>query len=277
MSDKGCKNWLIVSDVDGTLNDKYRRTVKANIDAIAEFTGKGGLFTIASGRNLQSALKIYNRLNIKTPLIFLNGAGIYDPEKSVLLSYQSISSDGQAVVFGIAQQWSCAELIVHTRDMIYLVKPRLFGKAFTLIDNLDHKVCQSLFEVPKGDWGKITIFDKPQNIELINLMVNRKSDLDVKSVPTSSFTLEIIDKATDKGNSVKRLAQILSIDMKKTAAIGDYYNDLDMLKAVAFPACCAKAPTEVKAVSKYCAGDADKGAVADFIRYLTKNYITNCL
>ncbi|HOD03309.1 MAG TPA: HAD hydrolase family protein, partial [Clostridiales bacterium] len=164
-----------------------------------------------------------------------------------------------------------------TRDMIYLVKPRLFGKVFTLIDSLDHKVCHSLFEVPGGDWGKITFFDKPQNIGEINSLVNRELNLGIKSVPTSRFTLEIINKNTDKGNALKKLAQMLSVDMKNTAAIGDYYNDLDMLKAVAVPACCAKAPPKVKAVSKYCACDANKGAVADFICYLTENYIANDL
>lgn len=273
MEKKGFRDWLVISDVDGTLNDKYRRTVKANIDAIGEFTGNGGNFTIASGRNLQSALKIYNRLAVKTPLIFLNGAGIYDIESKTILSFQSVGGAGQAAVFDISERYASAEITVHTRDMIYLVKPRIFGRAFTLLDSLDHKICGSLFEVPRGDWGKVTIFDKPKAIDKIGLLVNTGMSSEIKAVSTSGYTLEIINAQADKGKAARTLAGILGIDMGHTAAIGDYYNDLDMLGAVAVPACCAKAPPKVKAACAYCACDANKGAVADFLGYLTENYI----
>lgn len=273
MEKKGFKDWLVISDVDGTLNDRYRRTVKANIGAIGEFTDNGGNFTIASGRNLQSALKIYDRLGVKTPLIFLNGAGIYDNGSKTVLSFQSVGGAGQAAVFDISERYASAEITVHTRDMIYLVKPRIFGRAFTFLDSLDHKICGSLFEVPRGDWGKVTIFDKPKTIEKIGLLVNTGYNSAIKAVFTSRYTLEITDTQADKGQAAKKLAEVLGIDMRHTAAVGDYYNDLDMLGAVAVSACCAKAPPKVKAACVYCACGADKGAVADFLGYLTENYM----
>ncbi len=273
MQKKEFSDWLVVSDIDGTLNNKYRRTVKANIDAAAEFTENGGNFTIASGRGLQSALKIYNKFDTKTPFIFLNGAGIYDNENKKLLSFQSITGKGQAVVFDIAERYSSVELALHTHNMIYLIKPSIFGKSFTFIDKLSHKKCDSLFEVPRGDWGKVTMFGKKRFITEINNFVNSSNDYEVKAVLTSPFTVEIISSSVDKGVAVKKLAEIMGIKMSHTAAIGDYYNDIDMLKTVAVSASCRKAPKEVKAVSKYCACDADKGAVADFLQYLTKSYI----
>ncbi|HZJ75461.1 MAG TPA: Cof-type HAD-IIB family hydrolase [Clostridia bacterium] len=274
MQRKDFSDWLVVSDIDGTLNDKYRRTVKANIEAISEFTKNGGNFTIASGRGLQSALKIYDRLDTNTPLIFLNGAGIYDNKNKKLLSFQSITVKGQAIVFGIAERYKAQiELAVHTHNMIYLVKPRIFGKTFTFIDKLDHKICNSLFEVPKSDWGKVTLFGNKHIINEIKIFVDGNRDCGIKAVLTSPFTLEIINASADKGNAVKRLAEILGIENHHTAAIGDYYNDLDMLTTAAISACCRKAPKEVKAISKYCACDSNKGAVADFLQYLTKNYI----
>lgn len=273
MQNKNFSDWLVISDIDGTLNDRYRRTVKANIEAVSEFTRNGGNFTIASGRGLQSALKIYDKLDTCTPLIFLNGAGIYDNRNKKLLSFQSITVKGQAIVFGIAEKYSKIELAVHTPDMIYLVKPKIFGKTFTFIDKLDHKICNSLFEVPKGDWGKVTLFGNKQDINKIKSFVDSTLDCEIKAVLTSSFSLEIINTTADKGNAVKRLSEILGIKMSHTAAIGDYHNDFDMLTTVAVPACCKKAPKEIKAISKYCACDANKGAVADFLQYLTKSYI----
>ena len=46
-------DWLVASDVDGTILNKRRKLVKKNIDAVADFVKEGGNFTLASGRNPQ--------------------------------------------------------------------------------------------------------------------------------------------------------------------------------------------------------------------------------
>ena len=70
--------WLIVSDIDGTLNNKLRRLPQVNKTKIKEYVDNGGYFTLCSGRNLQSLTPHYKKLGIETPALFLNGAGIYD-------------------------------------------------------------------------------------------------------------------------------------------------------------------------------------------------------
>ena len=70
-----------------------------------------------------------------------------------------------------------------------------------------------------------------------------------------------------------RLAEILGIEKENIGAIGDYYNDVPMLKTVSHPACCGQAPSDIKSIVEYVACHCNKGAVADFINYLEKNYI----
>lgn len=70
-----------------------------------------------------------------------------------------------------------------------------------------------------------------------------------------------------------KLSQLLGIDKEKTAAIGDYYNDIEMLKTAAHPVCCGQAPKDIKELSEYVACKCTDGAVADFINYIVKKYI----
>ena len=77
----------------------------------------------------------------------------------------------------------------------------------------------------------------------------------------------------DKKKTKTAFADMLGIKKQNTAAIGDYFNDVDMLKAVTHPAACGQAPDEIKALAEYVACHCNKGAVADFINYLEKNYI----
>ena len=55
------------------------------------------------------------------------------------------------------------------------------------------------------------------------------------------------------------------------SAIGDYFNDYEMLKAVGLPACCGQAPQGMKKIAKLVTCHCNKGAVADLIDYIIKN------
>ncbi len=52
------------------------------------------------------------------------------------------------------------------------------------------------------------------------------------------------------------------------AAVGDYYNDVELLKAVPLLGRCGERPDEVKALADYVACHCDDGAVADVLRRL---------
>ena len=66
---------------------------------------------------------------------------------------------------------------------------------------------------------------------------------------------------------------MLGIEPNHTAAIGDYYNDLKMLSEVGVAGCTASAPQKLKDIADYVTCHCNKGAVADFLGYLTKNKI----
>ena len=76
--EKTFENWLVVSDIDGTLNNKIRKLPKRNYDAIKKFTDLGGNFTLASGRLQSSLERNYNRITTNQPAVVLNAAGLYD-------------------------------------------------------------------------------------------------------------------------------------------------------------------------------------------------------
>ena len=87
-------------------------------------------------------------------------------------------------------------------------------------------------------------------------------------IPNSNVSVEILAKGINKGSAALKLARFLGIEEEKTAAVGDYYNDIDMLNAVAVAGCTAEAPKAVKDISDYVTCSCNEGAVADFLSYL---------
>ena len=81
-----------------------------------------------------------------------------------------------------------------------------------------------------------------------------------------------MSSTANKGTAVRKLAELLGVPMENTGAIGDYYNDLDMLKSVKHPACAGQAPEEIKEICEFIACHCNDGAVADFILYIENKY-----
>lgn len=266
--------WLVVSDIDGTLNNKIRKLPKVNGEKVREYVSNGGYFTLCSGRNLQSLTPHYKKLSIETPAIFLNGAGIYDFKTHKMLSFTGVSEEAEKAILECADLVKQAEVSIFTDDMIYHIKPKLFGYIMSWADDLDNTVCKSFREVPRGKWGKIIFFGLPHILKKVLDFFERE---DIKptcnTFRSSLLTVEVVAKDVDKGKGIVRLAEILGIEKENIGAIGDYYNDVPMLKTVSHPACCGQAPKDIKALVEYVTCHCNKGAVADFINYLEKNYI----
>ena len=64
------------------------------------------------------------------------------------------------------------------------------------------------------------------------------------------------------------LAEKLGIERSHVAAIGDYYNDWDMLKTVGLPACAGQAPKPIHEICKYEACHCNRGCVGDLLEYI---------
>lgn len=95
---KTFENWLVVSDVDGTLNNKFRKLPKRNYDAIKKFTSLGGNFTLASGRMVSSLKRNYDRIPANRPAVIVNGAGVYDYQTEKMLWRRTIGPKGREFV-----------------------------------------------------------------------------------------------------------------------------------------------------------------------------------
>ena len=151
--------WLLISDIDGTLNTKSFKLPENNKIAIKEFVNNGGKFTLCSGRNLQSLSIHYNKLGISTPAIFLNGAGIYDFKNNEMIYQNFISSEGEKIILDVLKKHKLAQLTVFTADKILLATRKcIYGRIICKMDKLDCELNKKISDLPRGVWGKVSFF-----------------------------------------------------------------------------------------------------------------------
>ena len=268
-------DWLLVSDIDGTLNDKKFNLPENNREAIRRFVEKGGKFTLCSGRNLQSLAIHYNKLDIKTPAIILNGAGIYDFASDKMLDFRPITLECEDILIGLYKRFRLSQLTVYGVDKLYLVKHTcLYGYFISKMDGLSYEFCKNAESVPRGVWGKVTYFGPKGTLRKIESILKNDNNRELfECFYTSPFSLEVVTNGVNKGNAVNKLTELLGVDKDNVGAIGDYYNDVDMLKAVKHPVACGQAPDDIKSLCEHVACHCNDGAVSDFISYIEGNYI----
>lgn len=267
-------DWLVVSDIDGTLNNKLRRLPKRNYERICEFVQeKKGYFTLASGRNISSMRGPFQRLPISsTPAVLLNGAGIYDYEHERMLRFHPINPAGYELVKAVTQKFPGVEVEILTSNSAYTINAKVFANVMLQADNLPHRRFKKTDEVPPDDWGKVIFLGMPPLISAVKKYLLSIEDPNVNFMSSSVSSFEMLEKGIHKGIGVMDIAEMYGIDLKHTAAIGDYFNDYEMLKTVGLPACCGQAPKEMHAIAKFHACHCNKGAVADLLEYIMYDY-----
>lgn len=265
------ENWLVVSDIDGTLNNKFRKLPKRNYEAIKKFTDHGGNFTLASGRMISSLKRNYDRVPANQPAIIVNGAGVYDYQKQELLWKQTIGPKGREFVREISETFNThghsVDVGIFFDDYVYIVKNGLLSRGQMYFDKSHYQVTH-IDNVPEEGWMKVIFWSNPLTINELQEYIDKTENPDANFMASSLWSLEMLQKDTHKGVGIMWLAEKLGIERSHVAAIGDYYNDWDMLKTVGLPACAGQAPKPIHEICKYEACHCNRGCVGDLLEYI---------
>ncbi|MBR3816349.1 MAG: Cof-type HAD-IIB family hydrolase [Clostridia bacterium] len=271
---KSLSGWLLASDIDGTINDKGRRLVQRNYDAVQKYINEfGGNFALASGRSPESMRKHFKRLDIPDgKAIVINGAGIYDYAQEKMIWTSPLNEKCIELIRKTAKKYPTISFQVISDKYVYIFRPTISSRILAINAKLPIKYYYSFNAIPKEKWFKVIFTGLPPALKLVHKYITSMSDTTENLMFSSAWSYEIVNEDTNKGKAVLKLADILGVDKEHTAAIGDYFNDYEMLKTVAFPACCGQAPKEMKRISKFVACHCNHGAVADLIEYMINNF-----
>ena len=272
-TDKKLSNWLIASDIDGTINDKGRRLVKRNYDAIHRFIDEyNGNFTLASGRSPDSMRKHYKRLDIADgKAIVINGAGIYDFAKEEMVWSDPLNEHCIDIVRKTVKKFPFLAFQVISDKVVYLFRPTPSARILAINAQYPIKYFYNFDKIPKENWYKVIFTGLPPETKMVSRFVESLSNTTENLMFSSDWSYEMVNEDTNKGKAVLKLAEMLGVDKEHTAAIGDYYNDYEMLKQVGLPACCGQAPKGMKKIARLVTCHCNHGAVADLIEYIIQN------
>ena len=263
------KGKLLVSDIDGTLVTPGMTLPRENILAIKRFIDAGGLFTLATGRAHDSVRQFIKPALVNAPAIVSNGAVIYDYSTDEFLYSSVLSSNAFDLIKNIMGAFPHAGIEVHTPDTLYMIRQSPQSEQHITDESIAYTFA-ALEDIRDKEWIKILVAAEPRIIDKVVRHCDGLATDEFTFVRTGLIYYEIVSQGQNKGSTLKRLADMLNIDIKDTYAIGDFYNDIELLQTASVSAVAGSGLEELKKTCDFVSVDVYDGAVAAFIDYILR-------
>jgi Cof subfamily protein (haloacid dehalogenase superfamily) len=234
--------------MDGTLLRDDKTVSPRTKAAIKRFEVAGGRFSFASGRGVEAAGRFFRELDLKTPLILLNGSLLYDPVTDRDLAAHPLPGQTVAAVWPILEA-SGLDLVVHTnRRGIVKTMTDLIAEHLRL-DGITVDVRPELAPDNAGTVMKILTIGEQAQLDRAEAAIVA-ANLPVKLVRSHHTYLEVLPPTGGKGGGVRSLLAHLGIPRERSLAIGDFLNDLDLLANVGMGVAMANAHPGLRSVAQ---------------------------
>ncbi|MBC2578812.1 HAD family hydrolase [Clostridium sp. DJ247] len=266
--DKKFQGYLLVSDMDGTLIDNDGKISEKNIKAINSFVERGGIFTLATGRMVESARRYLHLININIPVILYNGTKIYDYNKEETIYELFLEDKIKSIIKQIKQYDASLGIEIYCEENVCIFNHCRFTKRF------DAKRPDVYYDIPERlwntNWTKVLILGEEEQIDKL------EEDFisifgQVNLVRSGENFLEILPQNTSKGHALHRLCEMINIDISNTISVGDNMNDYEMLKKSGYGFCVANANKKLLNEIKYKCSSNDKHAIEYVVKWAEEN------
>jgi len=259
---------VIFSDIDGTLLTSDHRVSEGTIKVVEKIKEKGIKFILVSARMPRGIIPIQKELSINAPIICFSGALILGEENNagkrdiifntyikvvdVRQIYNLIKDDFKDISFSLYQkdQW----FVGSKEDEWAKIESQITSSDPTFHD------FDLLLESTELQINKILCIAKPYRIDALNYKL--KEIFPHLTISKSKDTyLEIMGSKVLKSSAIKTLEKVFKFHREEMLAIGDNFNDMDMLIYAGYGIAMGNSPNEVKAIADDITGSNDEDGV----------------
>ncbi len=254
---------LIALDIDGTLvgddlllRDRTRDAVRAAVD-------RGVAVSLATGRMASSAVVFAEALGIRDPIVAFQGALIREmPGPGARARGGAVRPVGRIIahtplaadVARAAIRWSRANgLEPHVNHLERFILPAddpraddyssFLGARATFVPDLEGAIRRPVTKVISVGDPKVAP----------GLLAAGRAAFAGRAEVTLSHPrfLEFVAPGVSKARALTRLARRRDVPLSQALAIGDQWNDAEMIRAVGHGAAMPSAPAEVRRLARY--------------------------
>jgi hypothetical protein len=253
---------LVVLDIDGTIAGENNEISLAVQDAVKAVRRQGIRVVIATGRMFHSALRFHQRLDLALPIMAYQGALIQDPKSGEIHRHWPLAKPLALALLAYFEQVAFSDaLSIHA-----YINDQLYVRELTP-ETEQYRDRTSVTIFPVGDLR--ALLEQHEPTKLLALSQNAAhidalyTDLRARYEPEEVYLtksiatfFEATNPLVNKGTAVQYVAEeLLGLAPHQVLAIGDNFNDVEMLQYAGIGVAMGNAPDAVKAAADWVAPD----------------------
>jgi HAD superfamily hydrolase (TIGR01484 family) len=259
--------YLVALDIDGTLLDSGMDVPPVTTRAVAAARAAGHHVVLATGRSLTGALPVARNLGLDDGWVVVSNGAVTarlasDAPGEYVLHEQHTFDVGPVARLAQAR-------IPDVRIAVEIV-----GWGYSVTREFDRAEIngeQRVVERPDELWAApVTraILAAPD----VTSLVEPLRDLGVTATPNAQHWVDVTAPGLSKATALDTIRAMLRIDPARTVAIGDGWNDREMLAWAAHGVAMGHAPEPIKALAKRVTGTIHEHGAATVLRALVEGY-----
>lgn len=249
---------IIFLDIDGTILSSEHKILPGTITAVQRINMSHIPVVLISARPPAAIKSIYSDLQLNTPVVCLNGALLVNNmvEENFEVLYSS-SIDVSLVVDILAfisaydisiNFYQNGEWLTNIRNEWVVIEERITNTHAVLIET-DLYLKET--EYQKNGIQKILLIGHPDTINILSELLKIKFSEQLNIHKSKDNYLEIINRDASKIFAIQFLLNKFNLNREQVLAVGDNFNDIEMLKFAGMGIAMGNAPEAVKKIARF--------------------------
>ena len=269
---------MVITDLDGTLLNNNSEISKKNKETLELLGANSYCRVIATGRSVYSFSKVIPENFPIDFLIFSTGAGIVDWKKKELIHFTNIPAEEVKTITKILEENELS-FMVHkpvpkNHEFDYFIGSYIlpdFKRRCRMYESFAKKI-KNHHDYQGEACQLLTMFEEAGDKfhTVASHLANYKVIRTTSPISSQAVWMEIFSKNVSKGNAIEWLCKHLKIKPETTLAIGNDYNDIDMLEFASESYVVGNAPQTLRKAYKIAATNNANGFAEAATKFLQK-------
>ena len=244
---------MIVLDLDDTLLQDDHSISDRTKQALMKAQANGVKVVLASGRPTFGMKPIAAELSLaefESYILSFNGGKIINCRTNEDLFSSTLSVQAVQKLYELSRR---EEVFIHTYvgDEIITEDDNPFTMIESELTNLPIKIVDKFIDGVPEPVVKVLMVGDPDHLKEVETKLQVELVEEFSVMRSKPFFLEFTEKGVTKGTSLEQLINICGIKREEVIAIGDSYNDQEMIEFAGLGVAMGNAPEDIKQIANY--------------------------
>lgn len=241
---------LLAIDIDDTLINDDKEITPGTREALVRAMESGVTVTLATGRMYASAKQQAAKLGLNVPLITYQGSLVKNANDETVLYERAVPESAAIYLYELSKERGL-HIQAYVNDRLIAAEDNEKLRDYCRLSNVGFEIEPDLSKLAALPSTKLLMIDEPELLdelqtELLPIIGDR-----VHITKSKPHFLEFVHKEATKGHALRFLAEHIGCSMEQTIAIGDSWNDHEMIEAAGLGVAMGNAVEPLKRIADY--------------------------